>query len=1060
MSEARFNLDQLRTAYRSAAADAILRVRQSNPGEVTTAERGFSGRVVTFFRPDKEGNSAIGASLLNGLKQEYGDAAGTAAFRLVRDGIPGSGFDASKPITARQAHQMEDFARSLSVAGRRDALLASATPMLDGQPGFPAIATQAGVDATQLTADQKELYGRLLQQRVLADGEFGRVGAPLPDGGTLREIAAATLVTVAAMDPEAVAQSEARLADQQFAGSALLRGLGTTGGDPRSLALDLARFERLAVNTEQDVAPGQLPSVLRTMAREVALDRVLTDMNPAEAHALFTQAMAKDGPGRAMLFASAVQAHAAAAGADAEKAVNAAALSGASAAALEALGRRAGVEDAAAQVASVLDAAREAGERLGGLGSHGPAQLTTEESEAAGIGSYTVAQAALSAAPAGLNKFQTSLTDKAARAMDAANAAVTLENLTALHGTVLDEGRFDPLIRDALQREAVARGLPDLEHAYAHLSDPARVEIRALVIDAAKHTARADMLRGDAVPRLDDTGVQAMLDRAVARAMPAITAIVTRPPSDDRLHAQLMGGPTGPTMQRITDIAQRRQDARLSTDIGGGGQFDQAEARRIAAELAALPNRDLLGHLRNLTSVPMLDLRLTLQTTPNNLSAASALMGLNMFEAQVNEEIAARVLQSSPEIGAAQGGLPPLTDRQLTTLADIEARSFRRDLNRQNDAYLEGNMAAAYTHTPSSVTAADAVGLPVDDLAAVLKEADLTINLGTHLFKPGGPFIDAQKRPKPEAMKMQNIFERPADQKGPLYIERRVAFEHAEMPTLRMLDMANGGPLAADHPVSAGVNVGRNIGGAAPSYGKCLVILKDEVKQNRATFTARDSFQTSTAVVTQASADAFMIELERRIADASPGLGTPADWRQLKRDLPEIRNRLDAAAKNGTRMGLGETKGLGGFVQRDLLAGLKSGEMSKGESILGFNLLLNLTAKHLNDPVESPGHVATFQRMGEILGGVKNTTAEPVLAGIAATASDPLRVNAVAGGYIEAQVFGGIDLTRDVKEIRIAPGELDDDTRQSLVQFGQQYNFPVTFLDPNFASITRLDDSA
>ena len=52
MAGTHFSLDQLRTTYRVAEPDAALRVRQSDATQVTTAERGFGGRVVTFFKPD------------------------------------------------------------------------------------------------------------------------------------------------------------------------------------------------------------------------------------------------------------------------------------------------------------------------------------------------------------------------------------------------------------------------------------------------------------------------------------------------------------------------------------------------------------------------------------------------------------------------------------------------------------------------------------------------------------------------------------------------------------------------------------------------------------------------------------------------------------------------------------------------------------------------------------------------------------------------------------------------------------------------------------------------
>ena len=79
-----------------------------------------------------------------------------------------------------------------------------------------------------------------------------------------------------------------------------------------------------------------------------------------------------------------------------------------------------------------------------------------------------------------------------------------------------------------------------------------------------------------------------------------------------------------------------------------------------------------------------------------------------------------------------------------------------------------------------------------------------------------------------------------------------------------------------------------------------------------------------------------------------------------------------------------------------------------------------------------------------------------MLRGLGAVAADPLRVNTVPKGYIEAQVFGGIDLLRDVKEIRIDPGKFDAAAQQALVQLGKDHGIPVTFLDPAALGATRL----
>jgi hypothetical protein len=259
MAGTHFSLDQLRTTYRVAEPDAALRVRQSDATQVTTAERGFGGRVVTFFKPEAQGNRAIGESLLRGLQEAYGPDAGATAFQMVRGGVRAGNdvaIDASKPITARQACQIEDLARALSTEQRRDAAAASALRFAPDAPGFVQVAADAGLDPATLGDDRKELYQRLLQQRVLEAGRFGEPDAPPLRPDQLRDLAASTLGLVAALDDDGVAAAQARLAEQQDSGASLLHDLAHPASKGAGLAQALLRFELAAMAGAKDVVQG------------------------------------------------------------------------------------------------------------------------------------------------------------------------------------------------------------------------------------------------------------------------------------------------------------------------------------------------------------------------------------------------------------------------------------------------------------------------------------------------------------------------------------------------------------------------------------------------------------------------------------------------------------------------------------------------------------------------------------------------------------------------------------------------------------------------------------
>ena len=277
---------------------------------------------------------------------------------MVRGGVRAGNdvaIDASKPITARQAREIEDLARALSTEQRRNLGAASALSLAPDAPGFAQLAADAGVDAEALGDDRKELYQRLLQQRVLEAGRFGDPNGPPLSHDQLRDLAASTLGRVAALGDDGVAAAQARLAEQQDAGASLLRELGRPGSDGARLAHGLLRFELAAMASAKDVAQGgtDMRQAL-AQSRAIALDRVLADLSPRQARAIYEQAMAANGPGRAMLFGAAVQGCANAMHGDTNRAIAGMQLAHSAATVLAALGQRAGVEGAETAVEPVL----------------------------------------------------------------------------------------------------------------------------------------------------------------------------------------------------------------------------------------------------------------------------------------------------------------------------------------------------------------------------------------------------------------------------------------------------------------------------------------------------------------------------------------------------------------------------------------------------------------------------------------------------------------------------------------------------------------------------------
>jgi hypothetical protein len=76
------------------------------------------------------------------------------------------------------------------------------------------------------------------------------------------------------------------------------------------------------------------------------------------------------------------------------------------------------------------------------------------------------------------------------------------------------------------------------------------------------------------------------------------------------------------------------------------------------------------------------------------------------------------------------------------------------------------------------------------------------------------------------------------------------------------------------------------------------------------------------------------------------------------------------------------------------------------------------------DRSREANRVASYERLGQVIGDLQDATIDSLESG----AKDRQRVNLPIndGKYVEAQVFGGIDLTKDVKAIHFTdfpPGE-------------------------------------
>ena len=305
---------------------------------------------------------------------------------------------------------------------------------------------------------------------------------------------------------------------------------------------------------------------------------------------------------------------------------------------------------------------------------------------------------------------------------------------------------------------------------------------------------------------------------------------------------------------------------------------------------------------------------------------------------------------------------------------------------------------------------------------------------------------DGSVKPSPQ---LQNIFERPSEEKGPSYLERRQIIEHAEVPGLKEREKSGVDPSL--HPISAALNVGRGLGGAAPTYGAAFLVLKDQVKE-RATFTPTDSFYAFTATLDRDNIAHCKARLAQLTEDGSKL--SEEGRTALGSLLPQINQDLDNAA--GRSFGLGHPQTFEDFFHDEIGSEVLN-RLSSGDQQYVYNVMLDSVI----DRSREANRVASYERLGQMIGDLQDATIDSLGSG----AKDSQRINLPIndGKYVEAQVFGGIDLTKDVKAIHFMdfpPGEGPpgyDNQRAGIEALASSLNVPLVLFKQGDPSLTRLN---
>ncbi|QEI06867.1 hypothetical protein FXN63_14260 [Pigmentiphaga aceris] len=591
-----------------------------------------------------------------------------------------------------------------------------------------------------------------------------------------------------------------------------------------------------------------------------------------------------------------------------------------------------------------------------------------------------------------------------AQAYSAGDSAVQAHRdaMTVARHDVLGKG-MKALSAD-LQSGETSKFLPEGVRS-ASLPQSTRNAVAAVIIDQM----RTDLAALGAHVDTSNVDPSELIRTATARSADAIAKVIANPPAS--------AGPSGvspriaPVVDELQAISHMRMGARLFSSAGANLRNEQEIGRAMQGKLAAMSNDSFLALYKTMQSADLMEYRLSLANAANP-AAEQLLTDLNTWEAQVHEDMARRIALGGKTVGA-DGTRSALSGQNLAVLSDAEKTAGRDALGRQSAEWLSG-LSEVRTTTAGAMRVAAAQSVSAPLLEKTLRDAELTVNLPLQLFasakkgEPPSTLIGEKGAIQPERLHLQNVFHRGAAAKGAEYLERRQAIEHSYSPALASQDAIELSP--DNHPISAAVNVGRKALGAAGGmgYGNVVIVLKPEVR-DRCTYTARDSFDSYAARIDAAGSRRFLDGLAKA-PEGSPLAALVARSPTL---LDTLGERLGMAEAENLQLGPTHGKNLAPYLAENLLAGLVRGEDP------AYEQLLNLAVHSFVDADATQSHLATRDHMDRLFSAMTTETA----AGLK-EASDPLRVN--CGGtaaYIEAQVWGGIDFSRDVAEIRMPGGD-------------------------------------
>lgn len=298
-------------------------------------------------------------------------------------------------------------------------------------------------------------------------------------------------------------------------------------------------------------------------------------------------------------------------------------------------------------------------------------------------------------------------------------------------------------------------------------------------------------------------------------------------------------------------------------------------------------------------------------------------------------------------------------------------------------------------------------------LAQAMQRADLTINFkADSFFSSGAVNSDGY-------LSMWTRGARPGDN-----VDTRER-NNAELNTFEQLRYQSKFD-PATRPLYAALNVGRRVEGSAGGYGCSYFVLTEAVKE-RSTYTPSDSFYLSRYVVT----DDKLARLRGKI---DPALLVALQGEKGK--VIDDRERGEPA--------------FNGWIKQlfHKLAQEQKLVKKPAESSDAFEDRKRDQIQAVREVLREPGFeekvVSSYDRMDRIVAYLETR----MLKQISTYSANPDAVNLKLPTYVEAQVHGAIEWSRDVERMVIAEWELEGnpDARANLDLFAKKHGIPCSFL--------------